>query len=90
MQSDSKGNVFVSDSFNHRILKYDANGSLVSKWEACSVLAGRLAMAVIMVNFFCTRQLAVDRYDNVYVADSVNHRFKSSPIQGRSLRRTAH
>lgn len=76
VESDGNGNIFVSDSFNHRILKYNKNGDLISKWGSMFGIGGPLGYGIYPGQFFVPRQIAIDKYNNVYIADSVNHRIQ--------------
>ena len=82
VERDTNGNVFVSDSFNHRILKYDISGKVVGKWGSLFGAGGPLGYGSLPGQFYVPRQIATDRYNNVYVSDSVNHRIQNSPTQG--------
>lgn len=82
VERDTNGNVFVSDSFNHRILKYDISGKIVGKWGSLFGIGGPLGFGSLPGQFFVPRQIATDRYNNVYVSDSVNHRIQKFTNSG--------
>jgi hypothetical protein len=57
---DSAGSVYVTDTANHRIQKFDANGNFLTKWGSYGSGNGR---------FSYPKGVAIDSADNVYVAD---------------------
>jgi tripartite motif-containing protein 71 len=74
---DQNGNIFVTDTYNQRIEKFDPNGTFVTKWGS----RGRSAFA-----FNYPRMLAVDRNDGtVVVADTDNHQIKKYSNDGSTL-----
>lgn len=62
---DSEGNVYVADTFNHRINVYDPDGSFSRAIGSFGSGAGE---------FHEPRGLAIDSDDNIYVADTWNAR----------------
>ncbi|MDF2925287.1 MAG: copper amine oxidase [Paenibacillaceae bacterium] len=68
--ADSKGNIYVSDTGNHVIRKL--SGGMVYTF-AGSDEAGYKDGKGIEASFNTPAGLAVDRDDNLYVADSLNH-----------------
>ena len=73
---DSSGNVYVADSGNYRIQKFDSNGMFITKWGSYGSEDGQ---------FDYPTSVAVDSSGNVYVADSASHRIQkfapnSAPI----------
>ncbi|MBI5777278.1 MAG: SMP-30/gluconolactonase/LRE family protein, partial [Nitrospirae bacterium] len=62
---DKLGNVYVVDSGNHRIQKFDGNGTFLCQWGNRGVTEGQ-------VNF--PSGIAVDAEGHVYVVDSGNNR----------------
>lgn len=64
---DSAGNVYVADTANHRIQKFDDQGNFLLKWGSSGSGAGQ---------FDAPKGVAVDSADNVYVVDSGNHRIQ--------------
>ena len=57
---DLSGNVYVADTGNSRIQKFNSNGTFITKWGPIPVGIG----------------IAVDSSGNVYVADTYNHRIR--------------
>ncbi|MBI3762981.1 MAG: SMP-30/gluconolactonase/LRE family protein, partial [Chloroflexi bacterium] len=76
---DSKGDVFVSDTWNHRVQKFDANGNVLTTWGTFGTGEGN--------NFamWGPRGLAVDSQDRVYVADTGNKRILVFDADGNAL-----
>ncbi len=57
--------MYVTDSDNNRIQKFDSNGNFITKWGSEGLANGQ---------FQEISSIAVDSSGNVYVADSNNHR----------------
>ena len=71
---DSSGNVYVADSWNDRIQKFDSCGTFLVKWGGYGTGDGQ---------FNLPRGIAADSSGNVYVADTKNYRIqKFSSIDG--------
>ena len=67
----SNNEVYVADTFNHRIQKFDKNGNLLLKWgEYGSIHQGEGANKGLNEPW----GLAVSTNDMIYVADTWNHR----------------
>ncbi|MBP9502484.1 MAG: hypothetical protein KBF17_10020 [Candidatus Promineofilum sp.] len=64
---DGAGNVYVADTYNHRIQKFDSSGAYQDQWGILGNLDGR---------FYNPAGVAVDGSGNVYVADTLNHRIQ--------------
>jgi hypothetical protein len=62
---DSNDNVYVADSLNNRVQKFNSTGDFILEWGSLGAGDGQ---------FLTPWCLAVDSNDNVYVADSWNHR----------------
>ncbi|MCI0476152.1 MAG: hypothetical protein L0Y55_07890, partial [Anaerolineales bacterium] len=75
---DQAGNVYVADTWNHRVQKFDANGKFVTTWGVNGDTRG-----VAQVNpqmFYGPRSIAIDAQGNVLVTDTGNKRvLKFSP-----------
>jgi len=91
---DSKGNLFVSDSWNHRIRKISTNG-IVSTFAG----GGKSALVNAVgandddfgtykdgpdttARFHTPCGLAIDSEDNIYVADALNHMIRKITKEG--------
>jgi tripartite motif-containing protein 71 len=64
---DSSGNVYVADELNHRIQKFDSDGTFITKWGSQGEGDGQ---------FTHPQEAALDSSDNVYVADGSNNRIQ--------------
>ena len=74
---DATGNRFVTDTYNQRVLKYDADGNFVTQWGS----RGRSDYA-----FNYARMIAVSPPDQaVVVADTDNHSIKKFSNDGTFL-----
>ncbi len=73
---DAEGNVYVADSNNHRIQKFDSEGKVLMEW-------GKQGADV--AQFQEPWGVAVDEQGNVYVADTWNHRVEKFDAQGKFL-----
>jgi sugar lactone lactonase YvrE len=73
---DASGAVYVADTNNHRIQKFDTNGAFITKWGGYGSADGRLCGPI---------GIAVDSSGNVYVADSCNHRVQKFSATGAFL-----
>ena len=57
---NSKGNIFVADTNNHRIQKFDNNGNFITMWGS---------EGTDDYQFIEPTSVAVDSQDNVYIVD---------------------
>ena len=73
---DSSGNVFVADTNNHRIQKFDSWGNLVAKWGSEGSGDGQ---------FNLPTGIALDSSANVFVTEYVNHRIQKFDSSGNFL-----
>ena len=73
---DGSGNVYVADSGNKRIQKFDNNGNYVTQWGSYGSGNGQ---------FFYPCAVAVGGTGNVYVADTVNNRIQKFDSAGAYL-----
>jgi uncharacterized protein (TIGR03663 family) len=73
---DQAGNVYVADSGNHRIQKFDSNGKLITQWGSEGDGPGQ---------FKEPWGIAVDAEGDVYVADTWNHRVQKFDAEGNFL-----
>jgi len=74
---DAHGNVYVADSYNHRVQVFDAEGRFLRQWGSQGNAPGQ---------FQEPWGIAVDGEGNVYVADTWNHRIQKFDAQGRFLK----
>jgi sugar lactone lactonase YvrE len=68
---DSAGNVYVADSFNHRVQKFSSAGTFTLKWGRNG---GDGTAGSGDGEFDTPSAVALDSAGNVYVADTLNHR----------------
>jgi DNA-binding beta-propeller fold protein YncE len=71
--TDSSGNVYVVDTYNNRIQKFDSEGNYITKWGELGVDNG---------DFYYPEGVATDSSGNVYVADSENGRIQKFDSSG--------
>lgn len=69
---DSQGNVYVADSYNYTIRKITPAGA-VSTFAGSPGQIGTVDAQGTAARFYLLAGLAVDKADNVYVADRYNH-----------------
>ena len=70
------GNIYVADSGNNRIQKFDSNGNFLSTWGTTGSGNGQ---------FNGARDVAVDKSGNVYVTDMFNNRVQKFDPDGKFL-----
>jgi len=79
---DSEGNLFISDSWNHRIRKINLADSIVSTFAGGGINTGVSSIGDLVddsdtsARFYTPSGLAIDGEDNIYVADAYNHRIR--------------
>ena len=64
---ESSGHVYVADELNHRIQKFDSDGTFITKWGSRGAGDGQ---------FDFPTGVALDSYSNVYIADGSNNRIQ--------------
>jgi sugar lactone lactonase YvrE len=84
---DKEGNVYVADTWNHRIQKFDPNGKFLAKWGSFINLADPAAAGDTEADrkFFGPRGVAVGPEGNVYVTDTGNKRVLVFTPDGQSV-----
>jgi|CXWL01.1.fsa_nt_gi M6 family metalloprotease-like protein len=70
---DTSSNIYVADSFNHRIQKFDSNGNFLLKFGTGGSGNGQFAFP---------SGVAVDTSDNIFVVDNNNHRIQKFDSNG--------
>ena len=73
---DGSGNVYVTDWLNHRVQKFDGEGTFLTKWGTQGSGDGQ---------FEQPQGIAVDGSGNVYVADTENDRVQKFDGEGTFL-----
>jgi DNA-binding beta-propeller fold protein YncE len=68
--TDVASNVYVADTSNHRLQKFDANGNFLLTWGSRGTNTGQ---------FQYPYGVAVDPHTNVFVLDNNNSRTPTSP-----------
>lgn len=75
--SDREGYIYVTDSENHRIQKFDSNGKFIMKWGGHGSGQGQLIWP---------EGLSIDSAGNIYVADFGNDRIQKFDGKGKFLK----
>jgi DNA-binding beta-propeller fold protein YncE len=85
---DGEGNVFVSDTWNYRIEKFDANGTFLSTWgQGLDVRNNPDLAKANLTGFYGPRGLAYDlTKGELYVTDTGNRRIIVFDNNGNPLR----
>jgi uncharacterized protein (TIGR03663 family) len=78
--ADKDGNVYVSDTWNHRIQKFDAQGNFVTMWGRFESTGGELGTPGV---FYGPRSLAIGQDGNLYVMDTGNKRIQVFTPDGK-------
>ena len=73
---NTAGRVYVADTENHRIQKFNSGGTFLSKWGTAGSSAGELNTPF---------GVAIDDARNVYVVDTYNHRIQKFDNKGKFL-----
>jgi sugar lactone lactonase YvrE len=75
---DQAGNVYVADTWNHRIQKFDANGKFITTWGALGDTRGIAQGSSLL--FYGPRSIVIDAQGNLLITDTGNKRvLKFSP-----------
>ncbi|MHB8772041.1 MAG: phosphatidylinositol-specific phospholipase C domain-containing protein [Syntrophales bacterium] len=70
---DSAGNIYIADTFNDRIQKFDPEGHYILSWGSSGAEDGQ---------FLGCRGLAIDSANSVYVTDVILHRVQKFDSSG--------
>jgi len=73
---DSSGFIYVVDTNNNRVQKFNKYGDLLSSWGAWGTGNG---------NLYSPRGIAVDKFGDIYVADTDNNRIQKFSSSGAFL-----
>jgi tripartite motif-containing protein 71 len=86
---DKAGNVYVADTWNHRIQKFDNNGKFLAKWGSFLSLADPAAPNDTDANnkLYGPRGLAIGPDGNLYVVDTGNKRVMIYDTNGKFVRK---
>jgi sugar lactone lactonase YvrE len=85
---DKQGNIYVADTWNHRIQKFDSTGKFVVAWGAFINLSDPASASDTDPNdkFYGPRGVAVGPDGNVYVTDTGNKRVVIFTPDGKYVR----
>ncbi len=78
---DDTGNIYIGDSWNHRIRKISTEG-IVSTWAGGGTSIGVQSVGDYVdasdtaARFYTPCELSIDQYNNIFVADAYNHRIR--------------
>lgn len=74
---DSDGNIYISDTFNHRIQKFSSDGTVIDKWGYGSGAGGPDAYGIMYWQFTAPKQIWYDKkWDDILIADTGNNRIQ--------------
>jgi uncharacterized membrane protein/sugar lactone lactonase YvrE len=84
---DSQGNVYVADTWNHRIQKFDKDGKFLLTWGSFLSLsdAGYTPGPDDNTRFYGPRGIAVGPDDHIYVTDTGNKRVLIFDTDGKNI-----
>lgn len=71
---DSAGNLYVADTGNHRIKRYTPEGVLDTSWSSNGIVGGTFGNGPDQFQY--PIGVAVDSSNNLWIADTENHRIK--------------
>ncbi|MEM6319282.1 MAG: 3-coathanger stack domain-containing protein [Bacteroidota bacterium] len=77
MAIDASGNIYVVDSVNARIQKFDTNGNFLIKWGGAGTTEGL---------FNGIKEIALDQSGNVYIPEAGNYRLQKFDRNGNFLK----
>lgn len=78
---DDTGNIYIGDSWNHRIRKISVTG-IVSDWAGGGTTIGVQSIGDYVdasdtaARFYTPCELSIDQSNNIFVADAYNHRIR--------------
>jgi streptogramin lyase len=80
--ADPNGNLYVADSYNHLIRKIDSSGDIVIFAGSYPYGSGNNDGQISNARFTSPRDLSLDVFGNVYVADTGNSRIRKIDSSG--------
>jgi hypothetical protein len=78
---DDTGNIYIGDSWNHRVRKISLDG-MVSTWAGGGTTIGVQSVGDYVdasdtaARFYTPCELSIDQSNNIFVADAYNHRIR--------------
>lgn len=86
---DKDGNIYVADTWNHRIQKFDKTGKFLAKWGTFASVADANSAADADINskFWGPRGMAIGPEGNLYVTDTGNKRVLVFTPEGKFVRK---
>lgn len=78
---DDTGNIYIGDSWNHRIRRISVEG-MVTDWAGGGTVIGVQSVGDYVdagdtaARFYTPCELSIDQYNNIFVADAYNHRIR--------------
>ena len=78
---DDTGNIYIGDSWNHRVRKISLDG-IVSTWAGGGTTIGVQSIGDYVdasdtaARFYTPCELSIDQLNNIFVADAYNHRIR--------------
>jgi streptogramin lyase len=85
MGIDREGNLYVVDTGNQRIQKFDSNGQFLMMWGSPGSGEGQFNFVPPKFNTVGSGDIVVDSQGNIYVADSGNARIQKFDREGHFL-----
>ena len=78
---DDTGNIYIGDSWNHRLRKISTDG-IVSTWAGGGTTIGVQSVGDYVdasdtaARFYTPCEVSIDPFNNIFVADAYNHRIR--------------
>ena len=80
---DQDGNVYVADTWNHRLQKFDPQGKFLLQWGTFGNTQGSIVGGENV--FYGPRDMAIDAAGDLYVTDTGNKRVMKFSADGQFL-----
>jgi sugar lactone lactonase YvrE len=80
---DSTGTLYFSDHANHRVRKITTDGKISTVAGTGAATFGGDGSQAVSAQLNCPREVAVDSADNLYIADTGNHRIRKITADGK-------